>query len=77
MAGTKEGGQRAAQTNKERYGEDFYVKIGAKSAEGWEKNGRKPRGFALWKEQGKDDLIVKAGSKGGTISRRRAKQVQS
>lgn len=29
MAGNKVGGQRAAQTNKERYGPDFYTKIGA------------------------------------------------
>jgi len=29
MAGTKEGGLKAAQTNKAKYGEDFYKKIGA------------------------------------------------
>lgn len=29
MAGTKIGGQRAAKTNKERYGDSFYKKIGA------------------------------------------------
>lgn len=29
MAGTKEGGRRAALTNKAKYGEDFYAKIGA------------------------------------------------
>ena len=46
MAGTKAGGKRAAQTNKERHGEDFYQRIGKLSNAGWEKNGRKPRGFA-------------------------------
>lgn len=30
MAGTKLGGQKAAQTNKERHGEDFYSNIGKK-----------------------------------------------
>ena len=28
MAGTKAGGQKAAKTNKEKYGNDFYAKIG-------------------------------------------------
>lgn len=30
MAGTIAGGKRAAETNKRKYGEDFYVNIGAK-----------------------------------------------
>lgn len=30
MAGTKEGGKRAAATNKDKYGDDFYARIGAK-----------------------------------------------
>ena len=30
MAGTKAGGEAAARTNKKKYGEDFYAKIGAK-----------------------------------------------
>ena len=29
MAGTKAGGVAAAQTNKEKYGADFYARIGA------------------------------------------------
>jgi general stress protein YciG len=29
MAGTKKGGQRAAATNKAKYGADFYARIGA------------------------------------------------
>ena len=32
MAGTKEGGQAAARTNKRKYGSDFYAEIGAKAA---------------------------------------------
>lgn len=30
MAGTKAGGAKAAKTNKERHGDDFYAQIGAK-----------------------------------------------
>lgn len=29
MAGTKQGGQQASRTNKAKYGDDFYAKIGA------------------------------------------------
>lgn len=41
MPGTKEGGAKAAQKNKERYGEDFYRRIGTIGG----KNG-KTGGFA-------------------------------
>jgi hypothetical protein len=41
MAGTKIGGQRAAKSNKERHGDDFYEKIGSKGG----KNGH-TGGFA-------------------------------
>lgn len=61
MAGTKEGGKKAAQTNKERHGKDFYAKIGAKGG----KLGR-TGGFAANRE-----LARIAGAKGGRISRRR------
>jgi len=30
MAGTKQGGLKAAATNREKYGKDFYAKIGQK-----------------------------------------------
>ena len=66
MPGTKTGGKRAAQTNKERHGEDFYQRIGKLSNASWEKNGRKPRGFAA-----NPELARVAGGKGGRISRRR------
>ncbi len=63
MAGTKAGGQAAARTNKQKYGPDFYAKIGAKG-------GRLGRtgGFAANRE-----LAREAGAKGGRISRRSKK----
>lgn len=60
MAGTKEGGTKAAATNKTRHGKDFYAKIGAKGG----KLG-KTGGFAANRE-----LARLAGAKGGRISRR-------
>ncbi len=69
MAGTKVGGVKAAQTNKAKYGSDFYASIGAK---GGQKG--KTGGFASDKK-GNDGLTGRerarlAGSKGGRISRR-------
>jgi general stress protein YciG len=61
MAGTKVGGRKAAETNRARYGRDFYAKIGAKGG----KNGH-TGGFAANRE-----LARIAGAKGGRISRRR------
>ena len=61
MAGTKEGGKKAAATNKSRHGKDFYAQIGAKGG----KLGR-TGGFAANRE-----LARIAGAKGGRISRRR------
>ncbi len=66
MPGTKAGGKRAAQTNKERHGEDFYQRIAKLSNASWEKNGRMPRGFAA-----NPELASLAGKKGGAISRHR------
>jgi general stress protein YciG len=60
MAGTKAGGEKAAATNKAKYGKAFYAMIGAK---GGKKTGMK--GFALNR-----DLARAAGAKGGKISRR-------
>lgn len=60
MAGTKEGGVRAAATNKTRHGKDFYARIGAAGG----KKGT-TGGFAANRE-----LARLAGAKGGRISRR-------
>jgi general stress protein YciG len=61
MAGTKEGGVKAAETNKARHGKDFYKNIGGK---GGKAVGVK-KGFAA-----NPDLARKAGKKGGKISKR-------
>ncbi len=63
MAGTKMGGQKAAATNKAKYGADFYAKIGAAGG----KVGR-TGGFYANRE-----LARQAGAKGGRISRRTKK----
>jgi uncharacterized protein len=60
MAGTKAGGQKAAATNKAKYGAEFYSKIGSKGG----KLGRTGGFFA------NRELARQAGSKGGRISRR-------
>ena len=65
MPGTREGAKRAAQTNKERHGDDFYQRIGKLSNASWEKNGRKPRGLAA-----NPELARIAGRKGGLKSKR-------
>jgi hypothetical protein len=67
MAGTKEGGQKAANTNKVRYGSDFYQKIGSKGG----KNGH-TGGFAANRE-----LARIAGAKGGRKSRRGKSKIVS
>lgn len=63
MAGTVAGGKSAAKTNKEKYGADFYSKIGAKG-------GRKGRTGGFFANR---DLAREAGRKGGRISRRTKK----
>lgn len=64
MAGTKEGGRKAAKANKERHGDDFYRNIGRLGGQ----SGCGPfyrGGFA-----GNRELARIAGAKGGRISRR-------
>lgn len=70
MAGTKAGGQAAAKTNKEKYGTDFYAKIGQTGG----KRGT-TGGFAS-EVVGKDGLTGReraklVGVKGGATSKRR------
>lgn len=60
MAGTKSGGQKAAETNRKKYGTDFYRNIGRKGG----KNGH-TGGFAA-----NHELARIAGAKGGRISKR-------
>lgn len=60
MAGTKAGGRAAAATNKEKYGSDFYRKIGR-------------QGGAIGRTGGfyaNRELARRAGKIGGQISRR-------
>lgn len=63
MAGTLRGGRKAAATNKQRYGANFYPEIGRKGGKG----GKMSRGggFAL-----DHNLAVEAGRKGGKVSPR-------
>lgn len=60
MAGTRIGGLKTAQTNKTKYGEDYYQIIGAKGG----KNGH-TGGFYANRE-----LASIAGAKGGRNSKR-------
>ena len=60
MAGTVEGAMKAAATNMERHGMDYYRRIG-------QKGGTISRGGGFASSH---ELAVRAGRKGGTISRR-------
>jgi len=58
MAGNKEGALKAAETNKKKYGDDFYKNIGSKS---WKNPNRsRETGFALNRK-----LASEAGRIGG------------
>ncbi|MCL2095178.1 hypothetical protein FWH13_03610 [Candidatus Saccharibacteria bacterium] len=60
MAGTKAGGRKAAETNRRKYGKDFYANIGREGG----KNGR-TGGFAA------NPMLARiAGAKGGRLSKR-------
>lgn len=65
MPGTKEGGIRAAETNKRKHGPDFYKRIGTMGGGTLTK---KPKGFAANRA-----LARTAGARGGRISRRAKK----
>lgn len=60
MSGTIAGGKKAAKTNMERYGDNWYSNIGAKGGKA-----KVPKGFALDLERART-----AGQKGGKISKR-------
>lgn len=60
MSGNKAGGQKAAATNKAKYGADYYIGIGAIG-------GKKSRTGGFFANR---ELARSAGAKGGRISRR-------
>jgi hypothetical protein len=60
MAGTRTGGVAAADTNRKKFGADFYKAIGAKG-------GRKGHTGGFY---GNPELASRAGKVGGRISRR-------
>lgn len=60
MTGTSEGGKAAAKTNKQKYGSDFYRRIGAIG-------GRASTTGGFF---GNRELAQQAGSLGGKVSRR-------
>ena len=61
MPGTKAGAEKARQTNFERYGRDFYKKIGSRSWKGKERS--KNTGFALMTPEQRAELGRKGGLK--------------
>lgn len=68
MAGTLEGGRRAAATNKAKHGEDFYKKLGALGGKFGKKDGT-VKGFAAV-----PGLAKRAGVLGGRKSKRTKKE---
>jgi general stress protein YciG len=65
MAGTVDGGKKAAKTNIETYGKDWFKRIGAM---GGRKSGT--GGFYYLKQMGDTEKIVAAGRVGGSRSKR-------
>lgn len=65
MSGTKEGGLKAAVTNKASYGQDFYVRVGRA---GGRVSHPETRAFSTHR-----DLANAAGRVGGMVSKRNAK----
>ena len=61
MSGTRSGGIKASETNKKKYGSDFYREIGRKGGKACV-----PKGFAIMGTERTSD----AGKKGGKISKR-------
>lgn len=64
----EESRKKIAKTTKERHGEDFYSRIAKNSQEAWEKNGKKPRGFAAMRLNDPERL-AQLTSKGGKQSK--------
>lgn len=70
MSGTKSGGEKASITNKQRYGEDWYSKIGKRGVL-HRRQEKETRPF--YKDR---KLASRAGAIGGRISRRRSKPME-
>lgn len=69
MAGNRIQGIRTAVTNKQKYGEDYYARIGALG--GSTRTAKtKLKGFGANRE-----LARAAGAKGGTVSRRKSRNI--
>lgn len=62
MAGTRDGGRKASITNKKKYGDDYYRRIGH---QGGSKSHPETRAFAT-----NPELAKAAGAKGGKSSKR-------
>ena len=71
MAGTKAGGQRAAATNKQRYGDGFYARIGAVGGRLGNTGGFKSTMCNCDYLPDEHKKAQCAGAKGGSISRRK------
>jgi general stress protein YciG len=66
MAGTIEGGRKAAKKNKKLYGKSFYARIGSQGG----KNSTKGGFWYAKYVKGDINFIREAGAKGGKISKR-------
>ena len=71
MSGTTEGGKIAAKRHIAR-DPDYYKKIALLAQQSWERNGRKPRGFATLDPVKHREVSAR----GGAISRRKSKKGQ-
>lgn len=71
MAGTLEGGKKAAATNKARHGKDFYAIIGAKGGKLGHTGGFASALCDCVYLPYRHKKAICAGAKGGHISRRR------
>lgn len=63
MAGNRETGLAATKTMKQKYGDDYFVKLGAKGGSAYK---TKPHGFMTMSPEKRSA----AGRKGGVISKR-------
>lgn len=49
-----------ARSLKDKYGEDYFVRLAAKAQKSWKENGRKPRGFAAMSPEQRKAVQAKA-----------------